>query len=232
MKALGAERRYRREYGEFLCDGLRCLKEAAETDSVTAVLAVSEAPELAGLPVTYVAREILEYVAPVRNVSDFVFSCKIPETAAELSPGGRYIILDGVADPGNVGSVIRTAAAFGLSAVALTGDCADTYNPKTVRASMGGIFKIPVIPVGTEELRRAVGLGLTVYGAALSDAAADVRSLDFAGASAAIGSEGAGLSAEVLALCEKLAVIPMCAGTESLNAAAAAAILMWEMRRG
>ena len=133
-------------------------------------------------------------------------------------------------DPGNVGTVIRTANAFGIDAVILTGDCADLYQPKTVRSTMGAIFRQTVLQMPLSELPAFLrGQGLPLYGAALAAEAEDVRALSLAHAAVAVGSEGKGLSGELLSLCEKKIILPMRPDSESLNAAVAASVLMWEM---
>ena len=141
-------------------------------------------------------------------------------------------MLETVQDPGNVGTVIRTANAFGMDAVILTGDCADIYNPKTVRATMGAIFRQRVITCTLDGLRALLEKNrLPLYGAALSDRARDIRGVELKNAAAAIGSEGHGLSRALLDMCESELIIPMQPGSESLNAGIAAAVVMWEMSR-
>ena len=110
--------------------------------------------------------------------------------------------------------------------------CADLYNPKTVRATMGAVFRCPVWSCGVAELRALLSAsGLPLYGAALRSDTVDARSLDFGRCAMAIGSEGKGLSREMLAVCDQTALIPMSEHCESLNAAAAAAVLLWEAAR-
>ena len=143
------------------------------------------------------------------------------------------IVLEGVQDPGNVGTVIRTANAFGVDAVILTGACADLYNPKTVRATMGAIFRQRVLELPLAELRAALDEnGLPLYGAALSETARDFREMLLDKAAVAVGSEGNGLSTELLAICDGQLIIPMRPDSESLNAGVAASVIMWEMSRG
>ena len=111
----------------------------------------------------------------------------------------------------------------------LTGGCADLYHPKTVRSTMGAIFRQTVLEI---ELPRLADFlhdqKLPLYGAALAEDAASIRGMDLRGTALAVGSEGRGLSAELLALCEKKIIIPMRPDSESLNAAVAASVLMWE----
>ncbi|MDR0838702.1 MAG: RNA methyltransferase [Oscillospiraceae bacterium] len=231
VKSLANKREYRYAVGEFVCDGLRCLREAVMCESaITAVFASSDAiaSEFPNLPVTRVSEELLQYMSPLKDAQDVIFTCK-PKPSHPINADARNLVLDGVQDPGNVGTIIRSAAAFGIDTVILVGDCADLYNPKTVRATMGAIFRQNVW--GTTASVLSV-LKMPLYGASLGDGALDIRETDFKNASVAIGSEGAGLSAEVLAMCRGLVKIPMEPDTESLNAAIAASVIMWEMYRG
>lgn len=144
----------------------------------------------------------------------------------------RAVLLENVQDPGNVGTVIRTAAALGVDTVILCGACADVYSPKTARATMGAIFRERIIHLDIDSAAELLhGCGMSLYGAALSERAADIRTTDLKNAAVAIGSEGRGLSRELLALCDGELIIPMTRGSESLNAAAAASVVMWEMVR-
>jgi TrmH family RNA methyltransferase len=128
--------------------------------------------------------------------------------------------------------VIRTANAFGIDAVILTGDCADLYHPRTVRASMGAIFRQKVLELDTAYLKDLlVDQGLPLYAAALDERALDVREVSLRNAAVAVGSEGHGLSETLLRMCDQKIIIPMDPDSESLNAAVAAAVLMWEARR-
>jgi len=228
VKKLGEDKKYRQEHGQFVSDGLRCLCEAAASGTVTAVFAVTQSDETSALPLTLVTEDILGYISPLKNPQDVVFVCKMPGGGEKPSPSGKYIILDGVQDPGNVGTIIRTAAALGVDGAILAGDCADLYNPKTIRATMGAVFKIPVYQLSYAQIRELTLGGLKICSAALSENARDISECDIRGMSAAIGSEGKGLSAELLEMCALTVTIPMKNNVESLNAGSAAAILMWE----
>ncbi len=159
------------------------------------------------------------------------------------------ILLESVRDPLNVGAVIRSAAALGVGHLLLSADCADIYHPRTVRAAMGPLFSMPITRVedlpGTVRALRAEGR--RVYAAALDETAVRLGSFDLqAGrghggidsddhdhpaAGAVIGNEGHGLSEAIISACDQSIYIPMQAGTESLNAGVAAALIMWELCR-
>ncbi len=225
--SLGSDGKARLESREYLCAGETMLQEAlAFGAEITCVLALEELP---GLPCRTVTPELLKAVSPLQNSAGPVFSVRMqpsppPDTLR------RVMVLENVQDPGNVGTVLRTADAFGIDLVALCGSCADPYNPKTVRATMGAIFRQPVVKTSVSHLEDLLG-DLPLYGAALSPEAVDIRQLPPAPLAVAVGNEGKGLSSELLALCRGQTVIPMRPSAESLNAAVAASIAMWEMTR-
>lgn len=149
-------------------------------------------------------------------------------------PGERLLLLESLRDPGNLGTVLRSAAAFGVDLVVLSADCAELYNPRTLRAGMGAIFKLPT--VRTDDLPAAIAAlradGRRIWAAALNAAAARLDALELAeGDCFLIGNEGHGLSAAAIEAADGAVFIPMRAHTESLNAAAAAAVCLWEQAR-
>ena len=239
FRKLASSRAYREKTGEFLCDSPKLLREACQWGAeVRTVLHTAdvELPDLdsTGARTAEVSESVMGAVSPMETPQGVVFSCALlryplPERAAP----GRYLVLDGIQDPGNVGTILRTADAFDCGGIFLLPGCADLYNPKTLRAGMGVHFRSAVyrctLPELTALLKEA---GLPLYGAALRADTADVRELDLSRCAMAVGSEGRGLSAEVLAACGRTIRIPMDAKCESLNAAAAASVLLWEAARG
>jgi TrmH family RNA methyltransferase len=144
-----------------------------------------------------------------------------------------YAILENLQDPGNVGTILRTADAFGADGVFLINGCADLYNPKTVRSTMGAVFRCPVWNCTAVELRKLLSASnLPLYGAALRADTLDARAVDYSRCAIAIGSEGKGLCEEMLSLCDQTILILMRDHCESLNAAIAASVLLWEAYRG
>lgn len=153
-------------------------------------------------------------------------------------PGGamdhRVLLLSSIRDPGNVGTIIRSACAMGLDRVYLSADCADIFSPKTMRASMGMALRQKITVVGSDvrlvtALRRG---GTEVFAAALRDGSARLGEFSLPERVCfVIGNEGHGLSDELIDACGGTVIIPMAPGCESLNAAMAAGIISWEMRR-
>ena len=146
----------------------------------------------------------------------------------------KTVILDGIRDPGNLGTILRTASAFGIDTVIMSHDCADIYNSKTIRASMGAVFRIKTVSVkdlpGTVLNMRENGY--KVYSAALIPSSISLTDLEIDTKTVMIiGNEGSGIRNEVISSSSGSVIIPMQNGTESLNAASAATVILWEMYR-
>lgn len=232
LRALGADRAYRRESGEYLCDGEKLLAEALKWGAeITAALWSGEPTLDLNCPQYRADRELLDYVSPLKSAASVVFSVRM--RSRDAAAPGRTLVLETIQDPGNLGTILRTANALGMDTVVLTGDCADVYNPKTVRASMGALFRQRWLEMDRAALRAWLDAqGMKLYGAALSERSTDLRALDLENAAVAVGSEGQGLSEQLLGLCDGELIIPMNPQCESLNAAIAAAIIMWELTKG
>ena len=232
LRELASDAEYRYACAEYLCDGMKLLAEAldkgARVQSVLWKDAAEELPWMDGTKQYIAPAELFDYASPMKNSPGPVFTLAMPEgQGAELR---RAVLLENVQDPGNVGTVIRTAAALGFDTVILCGACADVYSPKTARATMGAIFRENIVRMDTAAAAEYIhSRGMKLYGAALSERASDIRTAELKNAVVAIGSEGRGLSTELLSLCDGEVIIPMTPGSESFNAAIAAAIVMWEI---
>ena len=224
----------REEKGLFLCDGQKLLQEALRSGvSVETVLwKENRAPDLPPFPQeALLPADLFDYVSPMSNSPGPLFSVRMP-SAPDLHAPRRVLALEELQDPGNVGTVLRTADAFGVDLVVLLEGCANLYAPKTVRASMGAVFRQAAVRMDAEAfVSFCREKNLPLWGAALTDTARDLRSVPLDPAAVLIGSEGHGLSKEVLRACDGEIIIPMSGEAESLNAAVAAAVVMWEMQR-
>ena len=235
MRAVASDPAYRSEVGQFICDGEKTLREALEYGAEIVQVLWREGAHTEELPAEieqYCApADLVEYASSLKSGPGPVFTVKIPQQSRDERIM-RAIVIETLQDPGNVGTIIRSANAFDIDAVIMVGACADLYNPKTVRASMGAIFRQRVLKMSIKELdeftRRQC---LPLFGAALSDKAADIRNAELHRSAVAIGSEGRGLSLELLDICGGELIIPMNSHSESLNAAIAASVIMWEMSR-
>ncbi len=236
--------KYRKQSSLFLAEGVKLSAEAvasgfckyliveesaAKSESVCRIVSsADDSCEIIVMPeATF--RKVSTESAPQGIIS----VCSAPSNrlyGTELKKTDRIIALEGVRDPGNLGTVIRSALAFGFDCV-ITGDCADIYLPKTVRASMGALFSIPVLEC--DSLAAALcdlkKCGRRIFGAVLNEKSLELGtySLDVSDV-AVIGNEGHGLSEEVKDVCTHFVKIPIGEKSESLNAAVAASVIMWE----
>ncbi|MGN0985348.1 MAG: TrmH family RNA methyltransferase [Candidatus Enterenecus sp.] len=237
LKKLNGKRSARREEGAFCGEGPKLLAEALKWGAELETVVYAEGAALPELPggvrMVEVPESLLSAVADTETPQGIVFVCRGGSLVLpERLEGRRYLVLDGVQDPGNVGTIWRTADAFGADGLILCPGCADPWSPKTVRATMGAVFRLPVYETSLQELAAGLaGAGIPLYATALREDTEDVRRVSLDRAAVIIGSEGRGVSAAALRLCEKTVKIPMRARCESLNAAAAAGVVLWEMAR-
>ena len=239
LRKLAVSRAYREQTGEFLCDSPKLLREAVLWNApVTAVLFTKGTPlpelrDRSDVRLVQVSESVMRAVSPMETPQGIVFTCRDRgHTPPERLEADRCLVLDGVQDPGNVGTILRTADAFDCGAVFLLPGCADLNNPKTVRAAMGVHFRRPVYRTGLLELTALLRAArLPLYAAALRADTTDLRQLDLSRCAVAIGSEGRGVSQTLLERCSGTIQIPMSPRCESLNAAVAAAVILWEMSR-
>ena len=172
----------------------------------------------------------MESISPMRSPQGALFLCRLPEKKAFVPQKGM-LLLDGIQDPGNLGTILRTADALNVPVCLLEGS-ADPYSHKVVRASMGAVFRTDVIQSTWEEVKKCCEAAcIPVAVTALSDRARDIRSADVAAMAVVIGSEGQGVRKEILEAADAELIIPMNPRCESLNAAVAATIVMWQMQK-
>lgn len=236
IRKLGADRVYRREAGEFLGDGVKLLEEAVRWKApLTAVVTTPgiSPPPVEGVRGIEVPEDVMASISPARTPQGALFLARMPDTAPpQRLEGDRWLILDGLQDPGNVGTIWRAADALGADGLLLVNRCADPFSPKTVRATMGACFRLPLYEAEASTLPGLLERsGLTLWATALREDAVDIKTAQLSRCAVVIGSEGRGVSPELLEMSEKTVKIPMRERCESLNAAAAAAIVLWEMGR-
>ncbi len=149
------------------------------------------------------------------------------------NPKTGYLALENLRDPANMGTIIRTAEAFGIDCLLISDGCCDIYNPKVLRGSMGGVFRQPIVSVGdmTSAVKRLIGSGIECFACVAGQDAVPLQNALKSGCVCVVGNEGNGLKPETAAACSKSITIPMVGGAESLNAAMAAGIVMWEMSK-
>lgn len=232
VKKLLSSKKAREEAGLFVSDGTKLLSEAIRWYPGLDTVILSEGVE-AEVPdhvrLIRVPGDVMESISPMATPQGALFLCRLPEKKAfEARPG--MLLLDGIQDPGNLGTILRTADALEIPVVLLEG-CADPFSHKVVRSSMGAVFRTQVLRSTWEEVKAAcnaanIPIGVT----ALSHRAKDLRQWNLKTMAVVIGSEGQGVRREILDASDAELIIPMNPRCESLNAAVAATIVMWQMK--
>jgi TrmH family RNA methyltransferase len=246
---LSSSASYRKEQKRIPLEGARLCSDAAESGLKTVSLLYTEEAEKKYAPYLSVIRktdpdEFLISQSVAQTLSDTknpqgVFSiCARPVEGEELpsaESGKHLLMIENIQDPANLGAILRTAEAVGIGGIILAGDCCDVFAPKALRAGMGAAFRLQVFILkdAPETINRLNEAGFQTFAAVPDSTAVPITKLDFsAPAVAAIGNEGNGLTQEAIKACSQRVTIPMLGRAESLNAAASAAIIMWEMMRG
>lgn len=234
-----ADRAERDSAGMFVAEGRRLCEDAvaAGTQIHAAYCTQKQSGDFdsGGAPVYLIADALAEKIGDTKSPQGIFLLCGTPQKKIFApAPGGKYLMLHGLQDPGNVGAVIRSAEALGMDALLLDRSCPDVFSPKVLRAGMGGSFRLAchIMDDTAAAVRGLRGAGAQVFAAALTEGAAPLPELRFPGTCAVlIGNEGSGLPGELIGLCDAAVSIPMRGAANSLNAAAAAAILIWEMTK-
>ena len=232
VRRLLSSRKEREQAGLFVSDGTKLLAEAVRWWPGLEAVILSDGVD-AEVPdhvkVIRVPEEVMATLSPMETPQGALFLCRLPEKK-DFVPKPGMLLLDGIQDPGNLGTILRTADALEIPVVLLEG-CADPYSHKVVRSTMGAIFRTPVVQSTWEIVRNACAdAGIPVAVTALTDSASDIRRADLKSMAVVIGSEGRGVRPEVLAQADQALIIPMNERCESLNAAVAATITMWQMK--
>lgn len=233
VKKLFSSRKERESTGLFAADGIKLLQEAVRFCPRLDTVILSDGVE-ADIPshvrLIRVPEDVMASISPMEAPQGVVFLCRLPQPQPMIAKA-PMLLLDGIQDPGNLGTMLRTADALKVPVVLLEG-CADPYSHKVVRASMGAVFRTPVVQATWADagaiLREA---GIPVAVTALSDRATDIRQAAVQNMAVVIGSEGRGVRPEILTGADRELIIPMNENCESLNAAVAASIVLWQMQQ-
>ena len=251
------QKKHRDEQNLFFVEGAKLAKEALNSDfnvkyiinvgadiirpqdyDITDVMSLGRPHRIAPTgrkPQTItVTREVYEKITDEDGFEGIMCVIEKPNECESIKYDKPVIILDNLQNPGNVGTIIRTNEALCRADIILTGNCADIYSPKTQRAAMGAIFRqnIKISKNIETELEILKKNGYNIFATYLDDNSRSVENVDLSGKCAVIfGSEGVGLDASIASFCDERIIIPINAGSESLNVAIAAGIILWEMRK-
>lgn len=238
--------KYRRETGLFVIEGLRLCCDAAGCGvEIDTLFITDDAFERYGDKMT----ELISTAKEIFSVTEEVFSkisdtsspqgvlavCKTPDielNVDKITSNGRYVVCENVSDPSNLGAISRTAEALGVNGMIIVGNGCDPFGPKVQRASMGSLLRLPMYKF--REIKAAYeflhNCSITVYASVVDREAKKVTDVSFGdGSAVVIGNEGNGLTDEAKQICDEQITIPITGRAESFNAAAAAAILLWEL---
>ncbi len=233
----------RKKQGLFVVEGIRAVNEIPTSIEVVHYITTPDikSDEIKNLDVAkwiVVTEEIYKAISETQSPQGAMAVVKMPQHSLDqmtLKKDGFYLILENLQDPGNLGTIIRTAHAFNVDGVFLTKGTVDLYSPKVVRATMSSLFHVPVIldEEITAYLQEMEKVGVTTYATHLSELAKSIYETKFEkGVALIIGNEGNGISDEVKAAAHNHIIIPMPGGCESLNASVAASICLYEVMRG
>ncbi len=238
--------RARREAGVFVAEGLRLVSDATANDycipevfytasimekhpqGVKEVLSRCERSYL-------VTNDIMLKLSDTVSPQGIVALLNIPQYSLANCEDGLYIALENTADPSNLGAIARSAEAFGAKGIIVSASCCDPFAPKSLRAGMGALLRLPIYIVSDlkKELSRLHSSGARLYASVVSGTATNICYADKTSKKILlIGNEANGLTDDIISLCDYKVTIPMVGRAESLNAATAATVLIWEMQKG
>ncbi len=232
-------KKYREKYSLFFAEGRRIVAEALSVGSAEFVI-LSESffaknPDFSNEDVLtlVVSDAVFKDICDTENSQGALAAVRISQIPQDLDLARFALILDGVSEPGNMGTIIRSAEALGVDIIYTTGGCVDVYNPKTVRSTMGSIFRMPIVfgKNSAEIFDILKERGFTVCASSLSAKKSISDISDCGKIALVIGSEARGISPETEAGADILFKIPMRGAAESLNASVAAGIAMYELGR-
>ncbi|MGN1051647.1 MAG: TrmH family RNA methyltransferase [Acutalibacteraceae bacterium] len=245
ISKLNKSSKERKEKSLFIAEGKRIVREAVFSAYSVEFICVSQTfynennDEIS----LYLEKSIEIYVIK-DNIFNSICDTKTPQGVLaaiktldkniafdKMNYNGKYILLENLQNPDNIGTIIRTADAFSIDGIILTKGCCDIYSPKVVRGTMGSIFRVPVFNE-VEAVSFVNNFNGVTYASVLDKNAVTVNKSDFSGnVLVCIGNEGKGLDKETIKSCDKSLYIPMKGNAESLNASVASSIIMWEMTK-
>ena len=240
------EKKYREEYKEFIVEGIKMVEEAIQENAKIKTIIICDdcktqgsipnelMYDIAKLNCIYVAEKIFSTITEVINPQGIMAIIEKPENKEnEIDYAeSNYLILDNIQDPGNMGTILRTADSLNIKQIIVSKGTADIYNPKVVRSTMGAIFRIKVVEVENlvKTIKEMKKNGIKVYA---TDLATDksIYDVNYEKSAIVIGNEANGVSKEVLEESTERIKIPMLGKTESLNAAVATSVILYEVFR-
>lgn len=222
------QKKYRDEKDLFLVEGYHLVEEARKANCIQMLITTLE--EKFVEKTLYVSDKVMEKLAFTKSPQPIMAICYKNKNQELLKAGKRYLLLDGLQDPGNVGTIMRTALAFGYDQIIMSKDCVDLYNDKVIRSTQGALFQMNTCIM---DLKEAITFlkqqGVKVYGTCLQNAQSIDQHQTYSQMAFVMGNEGQGVHQEILDLCDERLYIPI-QSIESLNVAIASAITMYHFK--
>lgn len=244
-RKLSESKKERSEYNMFVLEGFRIVMDALNENSSLKYLILTQQAfekyesefsqaDLNNTRLIVISNELGNKIAQTEKTQGVFAVCGIPaERKLNLSPDGKYIVLHKIQTPGNLGMIIRTADALGIDGI-ITSECCDLYNPKVIRSTMGSVFRVKIFSEPDTDIifSELSGKNIKSFASVIDSDAVSINNISLKGGCAVfIGNEGNGLPEDVSEKCTGKITIPMHGTINSLNAAMACGILMWEMKR-
>ena len=225
------KKKYRDEFGIYLVEGEHLVEEAYKSGVLDKVI-VLDGEDYSYDNIIYVSYEVMKAISSLDTPNKIMGVCKKKENIEIV--GKKFLLLDGIQDPGNLGTIVRSAVAFNIDTIVLSNDTVDLYNPKVLRSTQGMIFHTNIIECDLiDVISKLHGKNITVYGTDVNNGidARELSSLDKTSFALVMGNEGNGVRKEVKELCDKNLYINMNENVESLNVGVATSILLYELGR-
>ncbi len=225
------EKKYRDKYNEFLIEGEHLVLEAYRAKLIKELILEEGTNINIEAPNTiYLTNNIIKKISNVESPQKVMAICKKKESSVDL--GDKILLIDNIQDPGNLGTIIRSAVAFNIDTIVLSEDCVDLYNPKVIRATQGMLFQINIIKKDLKKIIKELhNRNIKIYKTDVTNGinARDLTKNEREHYALIIGNEGNGVRKDLEPLCDKNLYIPMNTKVESLNVAIATSILLYEL---
>ena len=226
------DRKYRKKTNTFIVEGRHLVLEAYKAGKIIELILEKDEVLPLDLPIVYVTNEIINRISEMENPSTVMALCKMDEK--EEVTGNKILMLDGIQDPGNLGTIIRSSLAFNVDTIVLSPECVDLYNPKVIRSTQGMIFGINIVRCELESvIDKLKQQEIPVYGTNVEygEDVTILKEKDKTRYGLVMGNEGQGVRREILEMCDKYLFIDMNDKVESLNVAVATSILLYELNK-
>ena len=226
------DRKYRKKTNTFIVEGRHLVLEAYKAGKIIELILEKDEVLPLDLPIVYVTNEIINKISEMENPSTVMALCKMDEKEEII--GDKILMLDGIQDPGNLGTIIRSSLAFNVDTIVLSPECVDLYNPKVIRSTQGMIFGINIVRSELESvIKNLKQQEIPVYGTNVEygEDVTILKEKDKTKYGLVMGNEGQGVRKEILDMCDKYLFIDMNDKVESLNVAVATSILLYELNK-